>query len=524
MKNLPRYLEYENEQKIQVFDNYDLKYRKKINIINVGRNFVNSYIKNITLDSNSYKICARIKNTGEIFSSLHELKLEKKLELKKNLIKPNLDDIDKIQNLFIEFKKSKNLENIKKKYKVLNNDNAFKKFIKRYTYAKAPYSEIPDINDDAINILKEYILKFILKYFFININEIKTQIIDKQLQMIDNIMEIINDIEQFSKNKKDSTILKYRLYRATLYNLYSVTKEDAKNKFYCLSILAKYKQKIIDINQSSKDNPYYKAITFLKEVASKLNEKSCLFDLLMQYNSGISEDIILLGENNKNNKVVAEDTKYELSLLTVEEITKHLTDILPDFIIRYTCNNDIYSFYSSLNDLIFINEQKTFNDSIIRNLDNSIGYTLPIVLLVIYECWGHLKVINSNKINYLRKGNSNEELMEIIEKNTGKVKCESGLELENLIIGSKDKFFSEFLLNKYEIINKNLLNSDLWVKTNFKDFQNLMRENVKKTKDEYISEMVLSNNRENDGDKDLSKYCLKTYYEDDVEIGPLYIV
>ena len=51
-----------------------------------------------------------------------------------------------------------------------------------------------------------------------------------------------------------------------------------------------------------------------------------------------------------------------------------------------------------------------------------------------------------------------------------------------------------------------------------------MRENVKKTKDEYICEMVLSNNRENDGDKDLSKYCLKTYYEDDVEIGPLYIV
>lgn len=530
MKNLPRYLEYENEQKIQVFDNYDLKYRKKINIINVGRNFVNSYIKNITLDSNSYKICARIKNTGEIFSSLHELKLEKKLELKKNLIKPNLDDIDKIQNLFIEFKKSKNLENIKKKYKVLNNDNAFKKFIKRYTYAKAPYSEIPDINDDAVNILKEYILKFILKYFFININEIKTQIIDKQLQMIDNIMEIINDIEQFSENKKDSTILKYRLYRATLYNLYSVTQEDAKNKFYCLSILAKYKQKIIDINQSSKDNPYYKAITFLKEVASKLNEKSCLFDLLMQYNSGISEDIILLGENNKNNKVVAEDTKYELSLLTVEEITKHLTDILPDFIIRYTCNNDIYSFYSSLNDLIFINEQKTFNDSIICSFDNKMCYTLPIVLLLIHECWGHMKVVKSNKIkrespikNYLRSGNFNEELMEIIEKKTGKIKGESGLELENLIIGSKDKFFSEFLLNKYENINKNLLNSDLWVKTSFKDFQNLMRKNVKKTKNKSC-EINLSKNRENEADKDLSKYCLKTYYEDDVEIDPLYIV
>jgi len=99
--------------------------------------------------------------------------------------------------------------------------------------------------------------------------------------MIDNIIEIINDIEQFSKDKKDSKMLKYRLYRATLYNLYSVTKNDSKNDYFCLSILTEYKQNIIDINQNSKNNPYYKAITFLKEVASKLDEKSCLFDLLM---------------------------------------------------------------------------------------------------------------------------------------------------------------------------------------------------------------------------------------------------
>ena len=187
--------------------------------------------------------------------------------------------------------------------------------------------------------------------------------------MIDNIIEIINDIEQFIINKKDSTILKYRLYRETLYNLYSVTKDHSKNDYFCLSILAEYKQKIIDINQNSKNNPYYKAITFLKEVASKLNEKSCLFDLLMQYNSGSSVDITLLGENNKVN---AEDTKCEISLLTVEEIKKHLIDILPDFIIRYTCSNDINAFYSSLNDLIFINEKKAFDNSNILNLDNNI--------------------------------------------------------------------------------------------------------------------------------------------------------
>ena len=146
-----------------------------------------------------------------------------------------------------------------------------------------------------------------------------------------------------------------------------------------------------------------------------------------------------------------------------------------------------------MNDLIFINEKKTFDNSSILNLDNNNAYTLLIVLLLMNECWGHMKVIKSNKIkrkspikNYLRNRNSNEELLEIIEKNTGKVKDESRLELENLIIGSKDKFFSEFLLSKYEIININLLNSDLWVKTSFKDFQNLMRANIKKSKDKIL--------------------------------------
>lgn len=51
-----------------------------------------------------------------------------------------------------------------------------------------------------------------------------------------------------------------------------------------------------------------------------------------------------------------------------------------------------------------------------------------------------------------------------------------------------------------------------------------MRENIKKTMDNNISRIALSKNRKNECDKDLSKYCLKTYYEDGVKIGPLFIV
>jgi hypothetical protein len=83
-----------------------------------------------------------------------------------------------------------------------------------------------------------------------------------------------------------------------LYNLYSVISKYKNNKLVCLEILSKYHQKIIDIKKISKKNPYYNAIMFLKEVAENLNEESALFDLLMQYNSGISEDISLFNEES----------------------------------------------------------------------------------------------------------------------------------------------------------------------------------------------------------------------------------
>ena len=38
---------------------------------------------------------------------------------------------------------------------------------------------------------------------------------------------------------------------------------------------------------------------FLKDIVHNLNEHSCLFDLLLQYNSGISNDMDLLRRKKK---------------------------------------------------------------------------------------------------------------------------------------------------------------------------------------------------------------------------------
>ena len=72
----------------------------------------------------------------------------------------------------------------------------------------------------------------------------------------------------------------------------------------------------------------------------------------MQYNSCISNDISLFKQQNKPEE---NNSKYELNMLTVSEVATHLENILPEFIIRHTCDNKVNAFNSTLNDLIFIN-------------------------------------------------------------------------------------------------------------------------------------------------------------------------
>ena len=347
----------------EIFDNYGLKHRKKINFINVDKEFANDYLNELTLDNKSYKICSRIKKSGEISSSIQELKADKKLPSKKSEFKANRSDINNIYGFFNEFKKAQNLEFLQNKYKSLKDEKVFKIFVNNYIYVNEIYSDIPEVTENDISILKECLLKLILQHFFIDLSEMKAttlrkkEINDMILLIIDNFTSLINDIENFAKKFDNPIIYKYRLFRSTLYNVYSITK-GYKDTFLCLKILSNYKQKIMNLKNLSKNNPFYQAIEFMKNIAQKLNEDSCLFDLLLQHNSGISNDFDLL--RIKGNKSKDNNTKYELSMITVKELAEHLEKIIPDFIIRYTCDDQTYAFYSSLNDIIFFNDKKTF--------------------------------------------------------------------------------------------------------------------------------------------------------------------
>ena len=508
------------------FDNYGLSHRKKINVINIEKNFAKEYVKNITLDSDSYKICSRIKENGEIASSIHELKLDEKLNLEKSKIKANANDIKKIYKFFNEFKNNKSIECLEK-YKSLNNENVFENFKREYIYVNKSYNDIPEITENDIIKVKECLLKLIIHNFFIDFSKMKTTKNQKNninnmiIKVINNFTSIIDDIENFTKKLDSPIIHKFRLYRSTLYNVFSIIKKTS-DKIICLQILSKYNQKIMNLKRASKNSPFKQATMFMKNIAKNLNEDSCILDLLLQYNSGISNDVDLL--RRKRKKYKDNDTKYELSMLTVKEVAKHLEEIIPDFIVRYTNDDDIYAFYSSLNDIIFFNDRKAFKSDKINNYNGYDQYTLPIVILLIHECWGHRKVALSNTIkknspirNYLINKDFEEDENIIYDK-TGKVKGESGFELEYLITGIKyNNILSEYLLKTNATNNSNLLDVSLWIQPNFTEFQNILKQNCEENYGCNIDEL-LKKNRENKSFRNLNRYVDGTYNEDGIEI------
>ena len=65
-------------------------------IINTDITIAKDFIEDLDLKPSSYKICVRINKKGMKSSAVHELKLEKKINIQKSDIKGNLPDILKI--------------------------------------------------------------------------------------------------------------------------------------------------------------------------------------------------------------------------------------------------------------------------------------------------------------------------------------------------------------------------------------------------------------------------------------------
>ena len=70
-------------KKLNEFDNFNLKYRKKLTIINTELNIAKDYINNLHLEPNSYKINVSIKKNGDSLNSIYKLKIDEQINLQK---------------------------------------------------------------------------------------------------------------------------------------------------------------------------------------------------------------------------------------------------------------------------------------------------------------------------------------------------------------------------------------------------------------------------------------------------------
>ena len=214
---------------------------------------------------------------------------------------------------------------------------------------------------------------------------------------------------------------------------------------------------------------------------------------------------------------------------TVEEIVDHLKKMLPSFIIRYTSDKDNYTFYSCVDDLIFLNEKKTFKNDSLTDLDDYDENILPIVFLLLHECWGHKKVASSNIIardspicNYLKSDNFDENIIFVKNEDKGIIKGESGFKMEYLITGLKySNIISRHILNNEDENNEKLLDINLWVQSDFLELQELVVKNIKEFYN-YDTETFLRKNREEEDNPYNKRNTFEIYFEDDVEIGILY--
>lgn len=154
------------------------------------------------------------KKQGSNLNSIHKLKLEEKINLLITSLKANEKDIEKIYELFENYKKNQSLEQIKEKYEDLYLPKVFKKFSKNYPFFDKHYIELTDLNNNDVNLIKEYLLKLVLKYFLFEIDEnkkskvemelLKEELSKMRLKLIDNITKIIKDLD----NSTQEIILK----------------------------------------------------------------------------------------------------------------------------------------------------------------------------------------------------------------------------------------------------------------------------------------------------------------------------
>ena len=537
------------------YDSYDLdkldsnnnRHRIRACLVNIDPykiqylNDINFKKKNFEFKNKSYQIIIRIPENSNKFQ--YSLSLIKIKNLNNFLYSG--DEVKKINNNNIDI-------------------NEIKKFCSDYNIFSSvlneaiTYEYLKDYNDENDLGLSEDLQHLITLYENIKINDLYVYLFESNnfintsssLELIHYnyfLMEFKSIINNIASENLFKKFIEYNNFSLDNYEiekyLYSkllkdnqINKEEEKIKILqtCSDILVKTtlsKNKIINIDyikienleKNSPNNPYNKAIKLINDIIDNLNEDSRLFEAFLYFNSGTINNLLEKNEkkikyntsNNFGETIYSEleeyITEFGLSLLNLDQIKKHLKNLIPKLIIRVETNVKFRAFYDDKTNIMIINESTLFKESI-ENLNifykgNSEKYVIPITMEIFHEMLSHGKIryyddeeltprfYRDSKNNYEFKNIS--KICKTLDNNYLSVPVpESGRILESFI--SENNYVIEHL-KMPELDNIKFINYKYWISSNF----------------DYISNEILKN--QNIDSSNSKKMNIDEIYIDDTE-------
>lgn len=362
--------------------------RRHLNLVNININDLiipkdleGNAIDMKLLKDKSYLICISVSNNEQktiaIYSNTPTI--EKKVMDVKKIIKELSESVLKVRQL-LNYNSQLSFKDFKEV--IFNNKYTISEYIEEYKKSDillkrvAPYFEFfrPELNKDelkAFEIYSDFIISFPKLYQMKKIEKLQNFFIWRQYyysqKVIENFMKTIpSDLKEDIKIK-----LKYTACRCLKFMLLTGYGECNENLFY-----------FHDVN--NKNQIYNDALSFNKKFIECLKESSELFLFFLELNSGSSINIL-------TGVLTA-----RLSMLSLDQIKKHLNLSIPNYVIRINCSTGFNGITFNETRISCINEidilGKFQSDEELKN-DEDFLFNKRYILanLMGHENFGHVK-------------------------------------------------------------------------------------------------------------------------------------
>ena len=537
---LPKNIYYDNKE-LTSFDTFKNKFRKRIGLINIDPkklsffNDIHEQYPNFEFENETpYQILARIPINGQTQYSISNCEFNNNnVRIKTNKKTIQFDKI-KIYDSLLKFKKdyystfindsNLDIENAKKKIDDLNNKYNYLKIEAKYYYDNIlNYSDFNNIDIDIFILMFKYLI-------LLEIKEIKDEYKGniKFISKLACISEELNETyEKYMSNIKELNIdIKDKLLLLKSYNKKFIDSLRSGDKIFFLKTLIFEKEKI--------NNPYVKALNFIKEIILNLKEESRLFEIFLYLDSDVIENL-LINREEYNEKFIdfsgrkiqidfgKNPTEYGINLSNLDEIKSHLYKLIPKYIVRIETDMKFNANYDAKSKIMFLNEKRLFNDysnrlsKIFDDNEENENYILPIVIEILHELFDHGKkrLIDdkANSPEEYRDSKHNYQRCQVRKKNDNSKIVnyrESGVVLENYISENRDilRWMKEVHENN---IGKNLLDASLWVAEDFSKLENLVENYISLDKDNKYKKISKFDTVVHSNDEDIIDF----YIDDD---------